>query len=701
VVATPNHTVSFIRQLELLDAQPTRAVRQGQLQLLDAERTLNSFMVDGEPDEALFRATVEPALEGLRTVWEGAGKRAYGEMVGILWAQGRLSTALQLEELWNNLLESMDLQLFCGYPIDIFGAEFQSDAVDKVLRSHTHVWPTDQDGDLERAVHKAIEDFAPGAYVKRLAAEPLLGPHLVIPKAEKVILELRASEQSQDILGRARQYYQTERRFRALIENSSDAILLLNQRGEIQYASSSIARVFGYAPEELIASECLDLVHPDDRERAEEAVAAARLSPHEPIQFEARMRRSVGGWRWVEGTVTDLSADRTVGGLVCNCRDITDRKAAEQALGEGQRRLAAHERYLQTLLESVPECVKVLGRDGEVLEMNAAGLRMLEADDTDQVIGKCVYPLIDERDRAAFQRLNQGVFEGGVGGSLEFSITGFKGTHRVLETNVAPLRDEAGRVIGALSATRDITERKAVEAALRHANEGLEQFAYAAAHDLREPIRNVALFTELLSRRYGDQLDEQANEYMNITVEGARRMQGLVDDLLAFTRSLDQPDGDLPQTDGNEVVAEVLANLRTAIESSGANVVHGDLPKLPVYRPHLIQLLQNLIANALKYKSEDPPRIEISALEQRDEFVITVRDNGIGIPPEQRERIFGLFKRLHGREVAGNGMGLAICHRIISHYEGRIWVEPQTGKGSAFKFTLPRRRPNPAQERCV
>ncbi len=462
--------------------------------------------------------------------------------------------------------------------------------------------------------------------------------------------------------------------------------------GAIRYASPSNVRLIGCGPEELVGQSSLDLIHPADRDDVIRHIGDALANPRLPVRMEARL----GGtedWRWVELMLTDLSGEPAVAGIVWNYRDITERKRAEQALRESERRLAARERYLQTLLDSLPECVKVLGPNGEVLEMNAAGLRMLEADSADQVIGKCVYPVIDESTRAAFQALNESVFHGGAGGSLEFSIHGFKGAHRTFETHVAPLRDDADRVIGALSATRDITERKTAEEALRHANEGLEQFAYAAAHDLQEPIRTVALFTELLARRYRDKLDDTAAEFMKITVEGARRMQTLVQDLLAFTRSVDKPQDQAAQANANEVVKEVLANLRTAIETAGAAVICGPLPELPVYHAHLVQLLQNLIANALKYRSERAPRIEISAMERPEEYVVAVRDNGIGIPEEQRERIFGIFKRLHGRAIPGNGIGLAICHRIVSHYRGRIWVESREGEGCTFLFSLPRRQP--------
>ena len=696
VLAASHHCAAFLRQLRLEGLDPDRAQHTGQLMVLDAEQTLCALMVGSEPDAGRFRQVVGTAAQELRPAIAGASKRAYGELVGLLWERGEIAAAVRLEEMWNEFLPVAGLQLFCGYPIDVFGAEFHSVDVEQVLRAHTQVISSGHDGDLGRAVQRAMGEL--GVSSPEAASCDGNGslPGVLIPDAEQSILRLReqASEQADKVLTRARQYYEAEKRFRVLIENSSDAILVTAPEGEIRYASPSNVRLIGCAPEELAGHSSLELVHPEDRQEAIRQIGEALANPRIPVRMEARLR-GTEGWRWVEVMLTDLSGEPAVAGIVWNYRDITERKCAEQSLRESERRLAARERYLQTLLDSLPECVKVLGPNGEVLEMNAAGLRMLEADSANQVIGKCVYPVIDESSRAAFQSLNESVFHGGAGGSLEFSIHGFKGAHRTFETHVASLCDDTDRVIGALSATRDITERKAAEEALRHANEGLEQFAYAAAHDLQEPIRTVALFTELLARRYRDKLDDTAAEFMKITVEGARRMQTLVQDLLAFTRSLDKPQDESACANANEVVKEVLANLRTAIDTAGATIVCAALPELPVYHAHLVQLLQNLITNALKYRSERPPRIEISAADGSDEYVVAVRDNGIGIPEDQRERIFGIFKRLHGRAIPGNGIGLAICHRIVLHYRGRIWVDSQEGEGCTFSFSLPRRQTEP------
>ncbi len=270
-----------------------------------------------------------------------------------------------------------------------------------------------------------------------------------------------------------------------------------------------------------------------------------------------------------------------------------------------------------------------------------------------------------------------------------------KGAHRTFESQVVPLHDEEACVIGALAVTRDITARNAAEAALLPANESLEQFAYAAAHDLSGAHPQRRSVSRSCWRRSIAASSTRARTSSSASRWRARGACKLwFEDLLAYTRSLDKPCDEQLTTDANEVVAEALANLPTAIEASGAEVECGDLPSLPIYRVHLLQLLQNLLGNALKYMSEVPPRIEISAVERPHEFTIAVRDNGIGIAADQRERIFGVVKRLHGRGVPGNGIGLAICHRIIANYSGRILLV-------WFSFSVQPPSPSPVAGRWI
>src|ERR1700690_1301362 len=217
----------------------------------------------------------------------------------------------------------------------------------------------------------------------------------------------------------------------------------------------------------------------------------------------------------------------------------------------------------------------------------------------------------------------------------------------------------------------------------------LEQFACAASHDLQEPLRMVAAYTQLLAKRYRGKLDDQADKYIHYAVDGAVRMQSLIQDLLALSRVARQ-ETVMVSTDCNEVVERAIENLQTLILASGAVVAHGPLPRLLVNRLQLQQVFQNLIQNAIKFRGPQPPIIQISAKEQATEWVFSVADNGIGISAEHLENVFIIFKRLHTRtEYPGNGIGLAICKKIVERHHGKIQAIPHEGEGAIFNFTLP------------
>jgi signal transduction histidine kinase len=227
---------------------------------------------------------------------------------------------------------------------------------------------------------------------------------------------------------------------------------------------------------------------------------------------------------------------------------------------------------------------------------------------------------------------------------------------------------------------------------LARSNAELEQFAYVASHDLQEPLRMVANYTQLLADRYRGRLDEQADKYIDYAVDGAIRMQALIQDLLKLSR-VGKAQIETRVTESSTIVERALAYLQIAIKESGAIVIWNDLPEVMADASQLTQVFQNLIANAIKFHGVETPVIQIRAEENNNQWIFTVSDNGIGIPPENWQEIFVVFRRLHMRtEYPGNGIGLAICRKIIERHGGRLWIEAQAKPGSCFKFTLPAKR---------
>lgn len=267
-----------------------------------------------------------------------------------------------------------------------------------------------------------------------------------------------------------------------------------------------------------------------------------------------------------------------------------------------------------------------------------------------------------------------------------------------VDTTIVPLKNRDGKPIKYLAIRFDITAQKRTEERLKqtlneleYTNKELEHFAYVASHDLREPLRMVTSYAQLIGRKYQGRLDENADVYINYLAEGTKRMTKLIDGLLQYSRSTASKCQNFAEVDLNKVLSEVLADLKIAIEESNSKVHYSSLPSVMGDPVQLRQLIQNLISNAIKYRDREPPVIDITSKENSDEFIISVKDNGIGISPENFDRVFVIFQRLHNEEeYPGTGIGLAVCKRIVERHGGRIWLESKPSKGSEFFFSIPK-----------
>lgn len=361
---------------------------------------------------------------------------------------------------------------------------------------------------------------------------------------------------------------------------------------------------------------------------------------------------------------------------------------------------------LQALLDNIPDFIFFKDRNSRIIRSNGAHARYLGVSDPKDVVGKSDFDFAPLEDAQRFYAEEQCIMASGqpvVG--REWSVPGPEGEERWLSEHKFPISDEAGRVIGLVGISQDITARKQAEKELDQAlmdlersNKALEHYAYIVSHDLQEPLRMVSSYLQLLQRRYEGQLDEDADDFIGFAVGGAHRMRAMINGLLDYSRvgTRSEP---FQSTDCGAALDHALANLEIAIEESEAQITHDDLPTVMADETQLVQLFQNLISNAIKFRRDDAiPRVHISVERQGNRWVFGVEDSGIGIDSSQFERIFQIFQRLHSqKDYEGTGIGLAVCRKIVECHGGRIWVESEPGKGATFRFTLPADSDAPSQ----
>ena len=478
----------------------------------------------------------------------------------------------------------------------------------------------------------------------------------------------------------------------AIVDSSDDAIISKDLNGIIISWNKTAERLFGYTEAEAVGQSVATLLIPADRQE-EEPEILSRLRRGERVDhFETKRKHKDGSLLDVSLTISPIKDARgDIVGASKIARDITDRQQMERAA-----------LLLSAIVDSSDDAIISKDLNGIITSWNKSAERLFGYTEA-EAVGQSVATLLIPADRQGeepeiLSRLRRGQRVD----HFETKRRHKKGTLVDISLTISPIRNARGNIIGASKIARDITEqirnREALERANKHLvqlNADLEYFAYSASHDLQEPLRMVSAYSGMLRRKYGTELDDKANRYLSYLIEGSARMERLLHDLRAFTHVSTHAESP-PEIDANAVLRDVLVNLKVAIDESRAEVTSGPLPTVYLHQFQLGQLFQNIIGNAIRYRSEAAPRIHIKAETDGDAWRFSVQDNGIGIAAEYKEKIFGMFTRLHtAADYQGTGMGLAICQRIVERVGGSICVESQLGRGSTFFFTLPAPKRNP------
>ena len=478
---------------------------------------------------------------------------------------------------------------------------------------------------------------------------------------------------------------ESEARYRSLFKNNHVVMLLIKPNtGEIIDANPAAESFYLYDREKLIEMKITDIRISED-EKVFEDMSKAESGENNHFVFKHRL---------ANGEIRDVdvySDNIIIDGenlLYSIIHDITRQVKAENELREKKEEL-------QTIIDSSRTWIFYKDKENHFLQVNKAYSEFLGISQ-ENLENMSLFDILPEEQAEDSWDDDKQVMESGKPKFDIISHISYNDNVRYLCTDKIPYRDEHGNIIGIIGFAVDITERKQADEELKstmielkRSNQELKQFAYVASHDLQEPLRMVSSFTQLLERKYKNELDEEALEYINYAVDGAKRMQLLINDLLAYSR-VNTKGGKLEDVDLEKVLDEVLFNLEILIEENQAVITRDPLPKICADHRQIVQLFQNLITNGLKYRSDETPQIIISAQKENKYWLFSIADNGIGMDPQYRERIFQIFSRLHTHdEYEGTGIGLAIAKRIIVRHGGRIWVESELGEGSTFYFTIP------------
>jgi PAS domain S-box-containing protein len=472
-----------------------------------------------------------------------------------------------------------------------------------------------------------------------------------------------------------------------ILQTMQGAVLVTDLAGNIQLTNHAVEELLGYREAELVDMPISRVADPSRIRFTLERLAKPG------VIFDEEMT-----WRTKEGQTVEMDVSASVlksrkgspEGIVYTALDITLHKLREEALKQSEERL-------RLLVEGVKDrAIFMLDTEGRVVSWNP-GAERIHGYSFKEIVGRhfsCFHVPEDLRDGKPERLLKEAETKG------SYDDEGWRqrkdGSRFWASVLITALRDDTDRLRGYAKLTRDMTERRRAEILQRKAeelarsNRELEEFAYVASHDMQEPLRKMASFAQLLSERYKNRIDSKSDKFISYIIDGATRMQSLIDNLLKYSKAGREGESMEPTALEN-VLAQTLVSLELPIRESGAVVTHDFLPTLWINPVQIGQVLQNLINNALKFHGPHPPRIHIGAqLQNNGEWALSVRDNGIGIELQYIPQIFRMFRRLHSRaEYPGTGLGLAICKKIIERHGGKIWVESRPEEGSTFTFTLP------------
>ena len=498
---------------------------------------------------------------------------------------------------------------------------------------------------------------------------------------------------------------QSMQQLREVLDGIAAFVGFMTPEGRLIEVNKPALRLIDLSADKILGTPLIEL-YPVAYDRAvqsqvREAIQIAASG--ERARFDTRVQVANQEFITVDLTIAPIVDEQgKVTHLVASAVDVTERKKAEGRLAALANMIDGERLRLRNIVANVPGVVWEAWGQPDVATQridfvsdyveNMMGYSVDEWLKTPNFWLTLVHP--DDKEQAAQE--SRAIFESGTEGSLQFRWVAKDGRIIPVEAHDTVILDNKGAPVGMRGVTMDISERKRTEEALAgyarelaRSNEELQQFAYVASHDLQEPLRMVASYLQLLEKRYKNNLDDDAKEFINYAVDGATRMKALINDLLTYSRvgthgKLFEP------VDCEKIFNRTLANLETKIVESGAVITYDPMPEVIADEGQIVQLFQNLMSNAIKFRGDKTPEIHVGAKRTGREWQFCVRDNGIGIAPEFIDRIFVLFQRLHTiDEYEGTGIGLAICKKVVERHGGRIWVESQPGRGATFYFTIP------------